>query len=360
MQDLTKKIYNWFDERYEITGFKDFFAKKTVPVHRHFIWYYFGGITLFLFFIQVITGILLLFYYKPTAAEAFESVRFITTRVEFGWLIRSVHSWSANLMVFSAFIHLFSTFFLKSYRPPRELTWVTGAGLFFIVMALGFTGYLLPWNELSFFATKVGTQIAGSVPVVGSYLRTILRGGEEISDATITRFFAFHVMVLPIAAVGLMGLHLVMVQLQGMSEPLSVAGNPDKRVMKFFPNFFLRDLVVWLLIFAGLLTLSVMFPWELGKKADPFAPTPLGIKPEWYFLWMFQTLKFIPAKILFFDGEVFGILGFGAAGFALVMLPFIDIWSRRGRRNPLFSILGVFAILFILFMTYLAYFGPQK
>ena len=360
MRDLTKKIYNWFDERYQISGFRDFFAKKTVPVHKHFIWYYFGGITLFLFLMQVVTGVLLLFYYKPSAAEAFESVKFIMTKVEFGWLIRSIHSWSANLMVLSAFVHLFSTFFLKAYRPPREFTWVTGSGLFFLVMGLGFTGYLLPWNELSFFATKVGTQIAGSVPVVGPYIRTILRGGEEISDASITRFFALHVMVLPIAVLGLLGLHLAMVQLQGMSEPLSKALDPDKRSMKFFPNFLLKDIIVWLLIFAGLLALSVIFPWELGKKADPFAATPIGIKPEWYFVWMFQTLKIIPAKILFFDGEVLGILGFGAAGFVLVILPFIDIWARREKKNPFFSILGVFMIIYILLMTYLAYFGPQK
>jgi len=357
---LFQKIYNWFDERYQITSSRDFFAKKTVPVHKHFVWYYFGGITLFLFIVQVVTGILLLFYYKPSAAEAFESVKFIMTRVEFGWLIRSIHSWSANLMVFSAFVHLFSAFFLKSYRPPREATWITGSFLFFIVMGLGFTGYLLPWNELSFFATKVGTQIAGAVPVVGSYIRTILRGGEEISDATITRFFALHVMVLPIAAAAFMGLHLIMVQLQGMSEPLSQISNPDKKSMKFFPNFLLRDVIVWLIIFAGLLALSVIFPWELGKKADPFSPTPLGIKPEWYFVWMFQTLKIIPAKILLFDGEVLGILGFGAAGLALVMLPFIDIWARKEKRNPLLSILGICVILYILLMTYLAYFGPQK
>ncbi|MDP3790936.1 MAG: cytochrome b N-terminal domain-containing protein [Candidatus Omnitrophota bacterium] len=355
-----QKIYNWFDERYQISGVRDFLAKKTVPVHKHFVWYYFGGITLFLFLVQVVTGVLLLFYYKPTASEAFESVKFIMTKVEFGWLIRSIHSWSANLMVFSAFVHLFSTFFMKSYRPPREVTWVTGAFLFFIAMGLGFTGYLLPWNELSFFATKVGTQIAGSVPVVGSYLRTVLRGGEEISDATITRFFALHVMVLPIAIVAMLGLHLAMVQVQGMSEPLSVAKSPEKKSMKFFPNFFLRDIIVWLLIFAGLLALSVMFPWELGKKADPFAPTPIGIKPEWYFVWMFQTLKIIPSKILLFDGEVLGILAFGAAGLALVILPFMDIWARREKRNPLLSILGVCVILYMLVMTYLAYFGPQK
>jgi cytochrome b6 len=360
MPKLTKKIYDWFEERYGIADFKDFFAKKTVPVHKHFLWYYFGGITLFLFCVQVVTGILLLFYYKSTVAEAFESVKFIMTKVEFGWLIRSIHAWSANLMIFSAFIHLFSTFFLKSYRQPRELTWMTGVGLLGILMGLGFTGYLLPWNELSFFATKVGTQIAGSVPIVGSYLRTVLRGGEEISDATLTRFFAFHVMVLPIVIAAFLGIHLLMVQLQGMSEPLSVSRDPNKKEMKFFPNFLLRDFLVWLLVFAGLLTLSVFFPWELGKKADPFTATPVGIKPEWYFLWMFQTLKFIPAKILAFDGEVLGILGFGVAGAILLFIPFIDIWSKKEKRNPLFAVIGILAILYILFMTYQAYFGPQR
>jgi len=360
VQNITKNIYDWFEERYGITGFKDFFAKKTVPVHRHFIWYYFGGITLFLLIVQVVTGILLLLYYKPTAAEAYESVRFITTKVQFGWLIRSIHSWSANLIVFSAFVHLFSAFFMKSYRPPREATWITGSFLFFIVMGLGFTGYLLPWNELSFFATKVGTQIAGSVPIIGSYLRTVLRGGQEVTDATITRFFAIHVMVLPIAVAAVLGLHLLMVQLQGMSDILSAADNPNKKTMKFFPKFLLRDIISWLLICAGLLILSTVFPWELGKKADPFAATPLGIKPEWYFVWMFQTLKVIPAKILWFDGEVLGILGFGAAGFALVILPFIDIWARKGKRNPVLSISGVCVIIYMIFMTCLAYFGPQR
>jgi cytochrome b6 len=360
MPQLTKKIYDWFEERYGITDFKDFFLKKTVPVHKHFLWYYFGGITLFLFCVQVVTGILLLFYYKPTVAEAFESVKFIMTKVEFGWLIRSIHAWAANLMIFSAFIHLFSTFFLKSYRQPRELTWMSGVCLLGILMGLGFTGYLLPWNELSFFATKVGTQIAGSVPIVGSYLRTILRGGEEISDATLTRFFAFHVMVLPIVIAAFLGIHLLMVQLQGMSEPLSVSKDPKKKEMKFFPSFLLRDFLVWLLVFAGLLTLSVFFPWELGRKADPFTATPVGIKPEWYFLWMFQTLKFIPAKILAFDGEVLGILGFGVAGVALLLIPFIDIWSKKEKRNPLFAVIGILAILYILFMTYQAYFGPQR
>ena len=133
-------------------------AKKEVPIHRQAVFYYLGGMALFLFLVQVATGILLLLYYRPSAAEAFESVQYIMTRVQFGWLIRSIHSWSANLMIFTAFVHMFSVAFLKAYRKPRELTWVTGMLLLFLVMGFGFSGYLLPWNTLAFFATKQTRQ----------------------------------------------------------------------------------------------------------------------------------------------------------------------------------------------------------
>ena len=145
--------------------------------------------TLFLFGVQVFTGILLLLYYRPSAAEAYESVQFIVTQVEFGWLIRNVHSWSANLLIGAAFAHFFSVFFLKSYRKPRELTWVTGMLLLFLMLGFGFSGYLLPWNELSFFATKVGTGIAGAMPLVGRFLLRLLRGGDDVTGATLSRFY---------------------------------------------------------------------------------------------------------------------------------------------------------------------------
>src|SRR5436309_12823941 len=144
----------WLDERLSISTLAAMAQKKEVPVHRHTIWYYFGGMTLFLFIVQVVTGILLLLYYRPSAETAFESVQFIMTEVEFGWLVRSVHSWSANLMIATAFIHMFSTLFLRSFRRPRELTWVSGAFLLFLSLAFGFSGYLLPWNKLAYFATK--------------------------------------------------------------------------------------------------------------------------------------------------------------------------------------------------------------
>ena len=132
-----------------------------MPVHRYSVFYYLGGMTLFFFIVQVVTGILLMLYYRPSAEEAFESVEFIMTTVPFGWLIRSLHSWSANLMVFFAFVHLVTVYFIKAYRKPREMTWITGCVLLFLSMAFGFSGYLLPWNQLAFFATKVGTDIAG-------------------------------------------------------------------------------------------------------------------------------------------------------------------------------------------------------
>ena len=179
MAGMYRRIMTWLDERFGAGSVEDFLRHKTIPIHRHTVWYYFGGMTLFLFIVQVLTGILLLLYYRPTASDAFESVQYVVTQVQFGWLIRSVHSWSANLMILTAFIHMFSVYFLKAYRKPRELTWVTGMLLLFIVLGFGFSGYLLPWSQLSFFATKVGTDIAGVVPLIGPFLLRFLRGGDD-------------------------------------------------------------------------------------------------------------------------------------------------------------------------------------
>ena len=328
--------------------------KKEVPLHRHSIWYYFGGMTLFLFTVQVATGILLLLYYRPSSENAFESVQFIITEVKFGWLIRSIHSWSANLMIATLFIHLFSVFFLRAYYPPREITWISGVLLLFIVIAFGFSGYLLPWNKLAFFATKVGTEIAGVVPLVGRPMLRFLRGGDDVTGATLTRFFGFHVAVLPAAATVLIGIHVLLVQQHGMSVPPSLAGKPVKK-MKFVPNFLLRDLIGWILAIGVLAALAALFPWELGEKADAFAPAPEGIKPEWYFLFMFQTLKLLPPKIWIFDGEVVGIMAFNFIALLLFIVPFVDRSPENRRRRLIFNSIGVIAIVFIVGMTIFGY-----
>ncbi|MFQ5511046.1 MAG: cytochrome bc complex cytochrome b subunit, partial [Candidatus Krumholzibacteriia bacterium] len=260
------RIFGWLDERFHITPLIDFMRHKKVPVHRHTVWYYMGGVALFLFVVQVTTGILLVLYYQADEQSAFESVRFLMTKVPFGWLIRSVHSWAANLMVLFVFIHMFSTFFTRAFRKPRELTWVSGFTLLVLALGFGFTGYLLPWNELSFFTTKVGTDITGAVPIIGNALKVLLRGGEDVTGATLSRFYAIHIAILPAIFASILGLHLLFVQRQGMHEPEYVAKLPSdkKKMISFFPNFLMRDTLLWLMALNLLIFLAVFFPWELG------------------------------------------------------------------------------------------------
>lgn len=351
------KIYSWFDERYNISGIMDFAKKKSVPKFRETIWYYFGGIALLLFVVQVVSGILLLMYYKGTEDLAYESVQFISTKVSFGWLIRSVHSWSANLMVLAVFVHMFSVFFLKGFRKPRELTWYTGIALLLLSMAFGFSGYLLPWNELAFFATKVGTDIVGEIPIVGEGLLRLLRGGDDVTGATLSRFFGFHVAIFPGLFIIFLFLHLLFIQRQGIAEPEDWQKLPEheKKTIPFFPNFAYRELLIWLIVINILAILAVFFPWELGAKADAFASAPEGIKPEWYFLFMFQLLKYLPAHILFIPGELFGILLFGLGGLLWAIVPFWDKRTPEGKRNQILVYAGIFVIIFILIFTILGF-----
>ena len=346
-------LQDWLDRRLSLQPLRDLAEHKTVPVHRYTVFYYLGGMTLFFFAIQVVTGILLMLYYRPSANEAFESVQFIMTTVPFGWLIRSLHSWSANLMVYFAFIHLASVFFMKAYRPPREITWITGCILFFIIMFFGFSGYLLPWNQLSFFATKVGTDIAESLPLVGEWTLRFLRGGDRVTGGTLSRFYGWHVAILPAVTTLLLGIHLILVQVQGMSVP------PDReqeaarrRPMKFLPNFALRDVFGWILALGVLVALAALFPSELGEKADPFAPAYKDIRPEWYFMFLFETLKLVPGgEIGGVEFEAIPILLSGVAALLMLLAPFIDRGVIERGKSPGFTLAGVLALVYMVGMT---------
>jgi cytochrome b6 len=350
---VIRKIGAWLDDRIGLGGLRHVAEKKTVPLHRHSPWYYLGGMTLFFFMVQVGTGILLMLYYRPSSQEAYESIQFILTQVSFGWLIRSIHSWSANLMIAAALAHLFSVLFLKAYRPPRELTWMTGFALLILAMGFGFSGYLLPWNKLAYFATKVGTDIAGAVPFLGGFVLRFLRGGDRVTGSTLSRFYGWHVAILPALTVALLLLHLVLVQRHGMSVPPSVEKEPGpKRSMRFMPDFLLRDLFGWTLALGVLAALAALFPWELGEKADPFAPAPPNIRPEWYFMSMFQVLRVVPGgSVLGIENEVWAILSFGVLGLLGFLIPFLDRGVVTRGRSPLFTFLGLVALLFIVVMT---------
>ncbi len=353
MKAALESARSWLEARLPLADAGQFAGKKTVPVHRFTVVYYLGGMTMFFFMVQVMTGILLMLYYRPSADGAFESVEFIMTTVPFGWLIRSIHSWSANLMVFFAFVHLATVYFTKSYRKPREITWVTGCLLLFLAMAFGFSGYLLPWNQLAFFATKVGTDIAGSVPVIGEWALRFLRGGDRVTGGTLSRFYGWHVAILPAITTALLGLHLLLVQIQGMSVPPDQKSRAEsKRPMKFFPDFALRDLWGWTLALGVLAAIAALFPWELGEKADPFAPAYKDIRPEWYFMFMFETLKLVPGgEIFHVEYEAIPILLFSLGGLLLVLVPFLDRRVNDAGKSPLFTWIGIVALIFIVGMT---------
>jgi cytochrome b6 len=350
-------LRHWIERRYPLSKAREWARHKTVPVHRGSVWYYFGGVTLFLFLVQVATGILLLLYYRVGVESSYESVRFIITKVPFGWLIRSIHSWGANLMILAALVHMFSVFFERAYVKPRELTWVTGFLLLLLGMAFGFSGYLLPWNQLSYFATKVGTDIVGVLPWAGDFLLKLLRGSEDVTGATLSRFFGLHAAILPALFTVILAVHIFFVQVQGMSQP-HLQTPPAKPPMPFFPNFVLRDLLLWLLILNLLALLAVFFPWELGAKADPFASAPAGIKPEWYFLGAFEALRLLPAKIMGIEGELLGVLGIGLGLLLWALLPW---WDRRPaeRGRPVWVMaLGVIVLLGFSLLTYLGWRAP--
>jgi quinol-cytochrome oxidoreductase complex cytochrome b subunit len=346
------RAWRFLDARMRLAPIRDFLREKSVPRHRHTWAYFFGGIALFFFLLQVASGVLLLLYYHPFADGAFESVEFIMTRVEFGWLVRSVHSWSANLMVLAVFVHMFSVFFMKSYAPPRDLTWWSGVLLLALTLTFGFSGYLLPWNQLAFFATRVGTEMMAEVPLVGGWIATVLRGGERISSETLTRFFGFHVAILPLAAVVLIGFHLFLLQRQNLHVPPSAREEARRRrPIPFFPEFALRELAVWLIGLAAVAALAAFYPWELGEKADPFGSAPSGIQPEWYFLFVFQTLKLIPSRVAGLSGETLGIAAFILVSVLWFLVPVLDRRARRGQSSPGFTVLGWLAIAYIAGMT---------
>jgi cytochrome b6 len=329
-----KRLWDWLLERLELGPILYFAQKKEVPVHRYSFWYYMGGIILILLIGQVLSGMLLMVYYIPEIRSAHASILALNSQIDFGWFIRSLHSWGANLMIFFLFAHLFSTYFMKAYRPPRELTWLSGMLLLGLGFGFGFTGYLLPWDSTSFFATKIGLDITAKVPLVGETVAYILRGGTDISQSTLSRFFTIHVMLLPILLLPVLGLHLWIIQAHGMSEPEqgpTTYPSPEEKYEKFFPTFIFKDFMAWVVVLGALAILVALRPWGVGEQADPFAPAPIGIKPEWYFLSMFQFLKLLPPTIGPIEGEQFGILFFGLIGLCLALMPFFDTGASAGR-----------------------------
>lgn len=217
---LHVRAARWFDERYRVSDELSHALSKPVPRFAMTWWYCLGGITSFLFFVQCVTGIMLAFYYKPTVEEARASIQFIQEQVRFGASIRLIHHWAANGMIVMAVAHMARTYIAGAYKRPRELNWISGALLLVLTLGFGFTGYLLPWDQRAYWATTVGSEIGGSLPVIGDMALVLLRVGWDVSGATLSRFYAAHVIVLPVVTIAAMGAHFLMIRRLGIHRPL--------------------------------------------------------------------------------------------------------------------------------------------
>lgn len=339
------RIGTWFQERVPISGDQiRELTNEPVPYHLKRWWFALGGTPAYLFVVQIVTGILLAVYYQPTQEAAYESVRYITEEAAFGWYLRGVHKWGATLMIAAVILHQMRVYFTGAYRKPREINWMVGMTMLICTLMLGFTGYSLVFEQLSYWGATVAANLTGAVPVLGEPLRQLLLGGETYGPRTLPRFFVLHAAALPVALILLIGIHIALIRIQGVTE-MEFEGEepPEKKHFNFFPDHVMSELILGLGLMVLLSVLATVLPATLGPKADPLV-TPEIIKPEWFFYVAFRWLK------LFSGG--FAILSTGLIVFLMFVWPFIDAWIRRRTRFQEASVwIGIAGVLAIIVLT---------
>ncbi|MFN0084365.1 MAG: cytochrome b N-terminal domain-containing protein [Blastocatellia bacterium] len=316
------RLYDWLDDRTGIRQITADLLDEPIRGGARFA-YVFGSVLLFLFAIQVVTGIFLTMYYVPSADHARASVAYIQKAVAGGWLLRGLHHYGASAMVIIGVVHLAQAYLFGAYKNKRELLW--GAGVLMLLMILGFsfTGYLLTWDQAAFFGTKVGASIASESPVIGSLVQKIMLGGNDLTTVTLSRFFMTHVFLLPLGLAALVGLHLYLFRRSTPAGPYH--DKDDKKPERFYPKQLFKDSLAMLVCFVVLAALSKYTPAEIGPDADP--TSDYLARPPWYFMPLFQLLKYFPGKWAFIPTMVLPAVLFGA----LFLLPFFD---RNPERNP--------------------------
>jgi quinol-cytochrome oxidoreductase complex cytochrome b subunit len=322
------------------------FGAEPVPNHLKRWWFCLGGTVLYLFIVQIITGIALTFYYVPSPDAAYESVRHITQDVRFGWFIRSLHKWSASFMIVAVFLHVLRVYFTGGYRRPRQFNWFIGVMLLGTTLGFGFTGYSLIYEQESFWGATVACNLADAVPLIGPTIGTFLRGGPVVSDSTLTRFYVLHIGLLPTVIFILIGLHIFMIRMHGVTELHFEDTKTEEqgRHFRFWPDHAMTELMIGILLMYLLTIIALIFPPEMGPAADPIH-TPEHIKPEWFFYFNFKLLKLTSLKLsVILTGAIMGVVFFW---------PFIEEWlQRKFKIKDRFSvILGVFAFLVFLILT---------
>jgi ubiquinol-cytochrome c reductase cytochrome b subunit len=356
-------LVDWIDERFPLTTtFKQHLSEYYAPKNFNF-WYYFGSLALLVLVIQILSGIFLTMHYKPDASQAFASVEYIMRDVPWGWLVRYIHSTGASMFFIVVYLHMFRGLMYGSYRKPRELIWIFGMLIYLCLMAEAFFGYLLPWGQMSYWGAQVIVNLFAAVPLVGPDLAVWIRGDYVVSDATLNRFFAFHVIAIPLVLLGLVAAHLVALHEVGSNNPdgIEIKKKKDPKTgipldgIPFHPYYTVKD-IVGVVVFLAVFSVIVFFMPEVGGyfleynnfiPADPLK-TPPHIAPVWYFTPYYAMLRAVPSLL----GSQFpGVVVMGAAVVIFFLLPWLD----RGRvksiryRGPLFKFaLTLFVISFVI------------
>lgn len=340
---LLNAIYNWIDERIDLKTLQAKMLNEPMPGGSRYA-YAFGSVLVFIFILQAVTGILLMFYYAPTADHAWQSSQYILKELDYGWFLLSFHFWGSSAMVVMVVFHMLQVFIWGAYKKPREMVWVAGTVLFMIVMAFGFTGYLLPWDQRAFWATTVGVEIMDKTPIVGDFMARFLRGGPTAGALTLSRFFVIHVMILPAALVGMASLHIFFFRKAGPAGPYkAVKKELEAKMEYFFPRQVYKDIVAMAAVFVVIAALAAFWPVELLDEASP-EPTDYNPEPEWYFLFLFQLLR-----LKIFSGEFGEFLGAVALpGLFMVLLMALPFINRNPERHPLKRPFAMSAVVILL------------
>ncbi len=354
------RVADWLNERLDLAGMRRALLDREVP-DRLTWWHTLGSATLTVFVVQVVTGSVLATFYSASPDHAYDSIRYIQTQVPGGSLLRGIHHWAASAMVVLLLAHMVRVFAMGAYKYPREANWLVGVGLFVVVLAFSFTGYLLPWDQKAYWATQVGTSIAGTTPLIGGQLATVLRGGSELGAATLSRFYAFHALWLPGLLLIFVFLHVAAVIRQGIApRPKALEDGAPARTsdpaypayyrqayaatkhggVRFYPDIIGKDMIVGTAIIGLIVLAAAAFGAPLDAPADP-TDSAYVPKPEWYFLPLYQLLKLVP-------GSMESLVAVGvptALMLALVALPFFD---RRSMRNLVHRPVALASLVLIL------------
>ncbi len=336
---------SWWYERFPLRGEElRELTNEPVPNHLKRWWFCLGGTPAYLFLVQIVTGIMLAFYYTATPEAAHESVRYITHEVTFGWYFRSLHKWSATFMIAAVILHQMRIYFTAAYRRPRELNWIIGMCLLLSTLVIGFTGYSLVFEQLSYWGATVGANISKTVPVVGDTMARMLLGGDSYNRHTLSRLYILHAAILPATMIFLLIVHVTLIRLHGITEMRFEDEPTDKPShFNFFPDHVFTEIIMGLVLMLLLTFLATMLPVGVGPKADPLT-TPEHIKPEWFFYVTFRWLKLFSAT--------FAVLSMGLIVCAMFLWPWIDALIRRVTRMEDASVyIGIVAVLAIIGLT---------